>query len=1176
MTVSRIVPDVRRTVGVLLALALSLAAAFAAEPQGIWFVFDIGFGNAAAYYGDAVGIEFEARVLDQEGPHTVFRKVWRESAWYPAAVDLGRWAGKEVTLQILTRPWYDRMGHEYCYVGDPRVVVGDILSPDPADRTTVFRLLDTDLYEGATVPVAGALREGMWAMPTRVGDETVRRFEFRVKLPACDARSREAERPWLKERAKALTGPGSRIIAGAFAILDTATERFPLNPDAVAFFDREQLTFEVGMGTENPAPGETRDGRGYACAGFEAVGLDRLQAAITVTGHPERLTLNSYLGLVVDYHTPAGYSRRVYLALDNEAAHPEGPVFDGRAPLWNINFEALSRRATAAHETRYEIMAGSGIVSSAVGLELGRWAPADWDGGLWFGAVAIDQPVTMKVRLTGVNEMTPVPSPRSVEQADAGGCPVLRNEEIAVALSPETGAVAGLWDLRLGRRVVEKGDDRYRIERMEGVSKSAERFDRVASVTRRAQEVEIRCSNTLFSDLLVTKVYRFGDSPRELSKTVTFRSRADGGYFIEHFSELHLDRDFGREGRFDFSPGTQPEDVMRTATLGTRSEATFEHTGQDRVIAQYRYRINGRYVMPVTDVNFAADGTYLPSGWRFPVFADHLDKGSESSAEVRTLVLEGDEFDYYSYYDGLPEVAKVYDIEVSEWLWKECRLDAMRLTGYNLTHFKHIPCMTTKWDLNPLWGDYVSEGDIVIGGNTRPWPTRRAVDIAAMLKGVAESHPDWRVSMYSWQWSIARSTRVISGHPEFIVTTRDGEFEYTGQGHDITGEPAFRKQLRAPGCMDYFVDQYRRWAEKMNVQFIYIDGAPTGISRLDWKLKTVQQNYDWLEFFRRIRETLRSRVPDGFVFLNCNNSPYSDAGYYEDHRMGERIRENWRPVAHKYMVMKYRERPRRWHALLYWNESTTPFYSNYTLGFGWTYSISDEGPEVLKRIAAYVGPAWELRGSRMVMAVDAPRFWRDATDYEVYSLRKGSEGLVSVISHKDGLSVAPIRLDAAVMGLDAGRPVHVWQLRMRDPRHVNEWAHDGVKCFAETYLGVTGIHDGKLDLNVEARPLLLELIVLTQDPLWFTDVNGEELGTVQNNLLTASIEAADGPGNYRMNVEEGDATVFLLAPDSGAPTVLLDGATCPVAPAQLGNAEGYAVRVPQGTHLLSVKESGSK
>jgi len=755
-----------------------------------------------------------------------------------------------------------------------------------------------------------------------------------------------------------------------------------------------------------------------------------------------------------------------------------------------------------------------------------------------------------------------VESPASPKEAAAAGFRMLENDVLSVAISPRTGAVAGMWDLRLDKRVVEGTNDLYRIETRKGTSESKERFDRVASIERKGeQEIVVRCRNRLLPDLLVTKTYRFGDSPQELSKTVTFQSRTDGGYFVEYFTQLTLDSAFRKGGRFD----------LHAADYLGPGEPTFDHRGHNRVVAQYRYRINGRYVTTVTGFNFSDEDRYTDTGWVDPVFADYLDKATKASAEVRTLVLAGDEFDYYTYYDHLPEVEKVYDIDVSEWFWKQCRMDAMYLSRNNLESFGDMPCMTTRWNLNLLWGDYFSKGELVIGSRDKPRPTIPAEKVAAENYEFIKSAPNWRMSMYTWLWTIAHSSRTFAEHPEFVVTTREGEFDRSTWRHDVTGDPSYLKQLRAPGCQEYFLDQYRQYARKMGVQFVYIDGCPIGISRLDWKLNTVQQTYDWLDYFRRIRRIIRSVHPDGFLFVNNPNQPFTDGGYLEDHEMVKHIKADWRAYAHRLMVMKYRERPKRWHALLYWTEASKPLYSNYTLGLGFTYSNGGTEWHATK-LRAYVNAAWELRGSRMVMAVESPRFWREPTDFEVYSLRKGGEGLVSIINHKDKTTVVPVRLSAAKMGLVPDKPVHVWQLRMRDTRGAKAWKKVPTQCFEKIYLGAKAVRNGELALSVESRPLLLELLVLTQAPIWFTDVGCENLRTVQNNLLTASItDLQSAPGTFRVEVEKGPATLFVLNSRGREPSVLLDNAPCQAQPAKLGNAEGLAVRVPQGTHVLTLK-----
>ncbi len=757
-------------------------------------------------------------------------------------------------------------------------------------------------------------------------------------------------------------------------------------------------------------------------------------------------------------------------------------------------------------------------------------------------------------------------SPVSISQAEIAGFYLLTSKSIVVAISPKTGAVAAIWDLRLkGRRVIKETNDEYRIVGEEGIFKAAEQSDRVVSIRKDANTVTVECVNRLLKNLLITKIYRFADSYREIAKTVHFRSNAQRGYFIEYFNKLVFDREFCKSGYF----GLHSEDYLGPGDM------TFDSRKYNRIIAQYRYKINDRYVMVRSGFNFSDEYRYAEDGWFAPVYADYLaGSGSvKSCAEVRILILAGDEFDYYSYYDNLPEVKKVYDIDVSKWFWKECRMDAMYM-GRNqplLEKLKDMPCMTTRWNLNLLWGDYFSEGQLVCGTPRKPRPTVLAEDIAKQNYDFIKSAPNWRIAMYTWLWSIAKGTRTLKEHPEFVVTTREGKFDYANWRHDLTGEPSYLKQIRAPGFMEYFINQYREYAQKMGVQFIYIDGCPSGISRLDWRLHTVEQNYDWLEYFRRVRQTIRSIEPDGFLFVNNPNQPYSDGGYYEDHSMIKKMEKDWRAYAHKLMVLKYRERRKRWHALLYWTEASKPIYSDYALGLGFTYSNGGTEWHAIK-LRSYVNAAWELRGSKMVIAVDSPRFWREKTDFEVYSLRKGYEGIISIINRKGKESIVPVQLNAVKMGFKSDSPVYIWQLRMRDTRGAKKWKTVPTQCFDKVYLGKKNIYNGKLNLSIKARPLLLELIILTQSPVWFTEVNGEKLRTVQNNMLIASINPISGDARqFQVIVEKGNAELFLLNERGIKPIVLLDGQRCKIKAAKLGNAIGFSVRITTGKHVLFVK-----
>ena len=205
----------------------------------------------------------------------------------------------------------------------------------------------------------------------------------------------------------------------------------------------------------------------------------------------------------------------------------------------------------------------------------------------------------------------------------------------------------------------------------------------------------------------------------------------------------------------------------------------------------------------------------------------------------------------------------------------------------------------------------------------------------------------------------------------------------------------------------------------------------------------------------------------------------------------------------------------------------------------------------------------------MVRAVKSPRYWREPTEFEVYSLRKGEEAIVSVVNHAQEPAVIAVHLDATALGLDPAKPVYVWLQRMRDNRGAKGWDKSPSQCFEKVYVGKKHVENGELRLSVEARPILLEQWMLTQSPVWFTHLHGETLRTVQNNLLTASMTShPTAPNAFRVEVERGPARLFFLGTGEGEPSATLDGEPGTVRPATLGNASGFSMEIPGGIHSL--------
>ncbi len=125
------------------------------------------------------------------------------------------------------------------------------------------------------------------------------------------------------------------------------------------FADRNGNEFRIGMGSRP-------DGRGEAQAGIELRDVETL-TVVGSASHQDMPEIDAYskIGFFVDYHTPGGYSKRVFLGL---GMRPGRQFTD--APPWG-----------AAGPP--DIITDIGR-SSSYEIDLRRWAPSTWDGRCYF------------------------------------------------------------------------------------------------------------------------------------------------------------------------------------------------------------------------------------------------------------------------------------------------------------------------------------------------------------------------------------------------------------------------------------------------------------------------------------------------------------------------------------------------------------------------------------------------------------------------------------------------------------------------------------------------------------------------------------------------------------------------------------------------------------------------
>ena len=243
-------------------------------------------------------------------------------------------------------------------------------------------------------PIAPALREaGSYTVALRAVIDSAGRMRP-VKNVRTSVELAAATPDLGLEQGRAPMTPGSREIRavdreiGGLEILRSAVVTTP-TPVGDAQPGLKTLTASVQPDDLIMEAGTTRAilqgknaGFGASFAGFEIKNLRKVQIRLTNTFHdafhsrgpghhvPERPNSRNFAGIVIDYHTPEGYTKRVRLAVG--VLHPK---CSSTQPDYG--------RFALADETRD---LGSGVIEapeSTFALDLQLYAPEDWDGQVW-------------------------------------------------------------------------------------------------------------------------------------------------------------------------------------------------------------------------------------------------------------------------------------------------------------------------------------------------------------------------------------------------------------------------------------------------------------------------------------------------------------------------------------------------------------------------------------------------------------------------------------------------------------------------------------------------------------------------------------------------------------------------------------------------------------------------
>jgi hypothetical protein len=163
-----------------------------------------------------------------------------------------------------------------------------------------------------------------------------------------------------EERNVLALGAASGERRGGARILQHKLHDWPNSKTDYARFDDPLI--EVGLGSEAP-------GWGWGATGIEIDSVRRIKFALTTTGLFKQVGDDPVdCGFKIDYHTPAGYTKRVALSLWNKTPKKYVPV-----PPWGQG-KLPDQVETIGLRRAYD-------------LDLAKWAPPDWDGQVWFNVM---------------------------------------------------------------------------------------------------------------------------------------------------------------------------------------------------------------------------------------------------------------------------------------------------------------------------------------------------------------------------------------------------------------------------------------------------------------------------------------------------------------------------------------------------------------------------------------------------------------------------------------------------------------------------------------------------------------------------------------------------------------------------------------------------------------------
>ncbi|MFA6716727.1 MAG: LamG-like jellyroll fold domain-containing protein, partial [Victivallaceae bacterium] len=775
---------------------------------------------------------------------------------------------------------------------------------------------------------------------------------------------------------------------------------------------------------------------------------------------------------------------------------------------------------------------------------------------------------------------------------------VLENDSVKFFIDKKHGNLASGWNLADQEEYITDSFDNYIIKKGAldkeiAVSEKQDTFEFLLNDQTKAENnpkiISVICKNSVCG-LKIIKTYELWNKERKLIKKVDFSIDNSDKLLLKYAGVLNFNHDLRKDSyyhvrneRDSYAPflvkASDVKHQRKVDNLRGMSQICLVNLKKKYGVGQYKYLINNRY-----DLKYGLGTSYYtPTGWIIAVGGDFIGKDKKFSAEVHYTIFPGDHVQFHLDYMNLPAYRKANDYQTPDWLkdvrfvagWNEVHEIGVRISPEDFMKIfeKDEPLfgyVLSPWD-DPMWENY---GDF-LDGELELYP-KVGLGRIKRFKSVKAICPQLRLSCYTWHYAVGPKSKIFLNHPEWLVYNENDKPQCLADFVAYKLNSIFRQRICEPEYIRYACDRVKRLLVKLGYDTYYTDDISISRVSVDWRTKTVIHNYHWINYWKKIRETVKSVDKDKVYLANAYPPDIigPDCGLLEaggalidPKKSAKRGRKRWTAIADRFFMAKlYQPGESRWVAPVFWGHkgiktirNNDPYYSNYLIGLGMKPMSAGEADaefmgstfnSLLSKLP-YIDAAYETRGVRIVNTDILPCWWRDDGNIEAYTLRQGNAFLIPVISHERKNTQVRLTFSSEKAGLDKNSETYFWVFDMEDPWQFSkaemlspDWRQKSIML--KRFLKKQKKLGDKIDIPLTVRPKLLSLVLVTQVPALIYAVNERKSQILLPSTVDIDINGKLDYGSKKLqltiNSRKDTAEVIAYFPKAwGEPQIFSEG-----------------------------------